>query len=351
MSLASLHIEIDKEDRNSWEKLIAQFDDASLYQSWAYGAPDKAKGRVSHIVIKEGEESLGCCQITIKKLPLYKAGIANIKWGPLCLKNGKAYNPEILTQLLLGIKEEYAIKRGYLLRISPLATEERKELLMDFFTRENFERNLSERPYRTFKLDLTPPLDDLRKNFLQKWRNCLNKAERNELTLVEGTSDGLFEIFLKLAQEMCERKDLSKMNNYIDYRKVQEKLPEPLKMRIMICKAGDEPIAATICSVMGNTGIYLLGATGQKSLKLNASYLLQWRMIQYMKENGVLYYDLGAFNPQLNPGVYHFKKGIAGKQKREEKFLGEFYGCFNLSGHIAKFLLDFAKSMRRRSEN
>ena len=63
-------------------------------------------------------------------------------------------------------------------------------------------------------------------------------------------------------------------------------------------------------------------------------------MIQWMKEIGIHYYDLGVFNPQRNPGVYHFKLGVAGKNGWEETFLGEYYGCFNLTGHIAKYLLE-----------
>ena len=70
-------------------------------------------------------------------------------------------------------------------------------------------------------------------------------------------------------------------------------------------------------------------------------------MIQWLKNNRVKYYDLGAFNPQLNPGVYQFKLGLAGKKEWEEIFLGEFEGFFNWRGHIAKHILDGFKLLRR----
>jgi len=337
--MSALHIEIDNIDRIRWDYLITQFDDASIYQTWSYGT--SAKRSVSHIVIKEGVDILGCCQVELRRAPVFnKIGIADVQWGPLCMRKGGIFNPDVLFHLMRGIKEEYAIKRGYFVRTWPHAKGDRRELSKQLLEKEGFKKNPVPRPYRTFILDLSPPLEDVRKNFLQKWRNCLNRAEKNELRVVEGTNDELYKTFLMLLGQMVERKKFDTLVNYQEYGRIQKDLPEPLKMKIMICEAAGEPVCAVICSAIGDTGIYLLGATGEKGLNLNGSYLLQWRMIQWMKENGIRYYDLGAFNPELNPGVYHFKQGIAGKKGWEETFLGEYHGCFNLTGRMAKCLLD-----------
>ena len=348
MSISPFHIEIDKIDRKSWDHLIAQFDDASISQTWSDGTIARGKKSVSHIVIKKGEDILGCCQVRLRRLPLYNLGIADIIWGPLCIKKGGMFSPDVLYHMMRALKEEYAIKRGYLLRISPHAKGESKELFKQILENEGFIRNQSLRPYRTFILDLSPPLEDLHKNFLPKWRGHLNKAERSELKVVEGTNDDLYKIFLMLAKEMVERKNLTTehINIFEHYGRIQADLPESLKMKIMICEAENEPVCATICSAIGDTGIYLLGATGEKALKLNGAYLLQWRMIQWMKGIGIHYYDLGAFNPKLNPGVYNFKQGIAGKKGWDETFIGEYHGCFNLTGRMVKFLLDCLKFLR-----
>lgn len=342
MSSETFQIEVDKIDKADWNNLIAQFDDASLYQTWSYGASSKKS--ISHIVIRDNECTIGCCQVELKHLPFSKIGVADIVWGPLCVKKGGIFNQDVLFQMIIGIKQEYAVKRGYLLRIRPHVTGERKELLKQILESEGFKRNLSERPYRTFKLDLSPSIEDLRKNFLQKWRNCLNKAERNELKVVEGTSDELYDKFLILLDQMVERKKFKV--DYGAYRCIQKDLPDNYKMKILICEANSEPVCALVCTAIGDTGIYLLGATGQKGLSLNASYLLQWYMIQWLKENGFHYYDLGAFNPELNPSVYHFKKGIAGKKECEEIFLGEYRGGFNFNGKIADFFLNYVKLLR-----
>lgn len=341
--LPLLRFEIDEIDKENWDNLISQFDDASIYQTWAY-AISSGKS-LSHIVLKEGEKILGCCQVELKCSPIYKIGIADIHWGPLCVNKEGSCNPDVLLLLLREIKKEYAIRRGYYIRIWPHTTGDRKEFLKQILESEGFNKNLSQRPYRTFILDLSQSVEDLRKNFLQKWRNCLNKAEKNGLKVVEGTSEELYNIFLKLLSQMVERKQFNTLVNYQEYRRIQMNLPEPLKMKIMICEADGEAVCAAICSAIGDTGIYLFGATGEKALKLNGAYLLQWHMIQWMKGNGIHYYDLGAFNPELNPGVYHFKKGIAGKNGWEETFLGEYHGCFNFTGRAIKIMLGCANAL------
>jgi lipid II:glycine glycyltransferase (peptidoglycan interpeptide bridge formation enzyme) len=63
-------------------------------------------------------------------------------------------------------------------------------------------------------------------------------------------------------------------------------------------------------------------------------------MISWLKQNGIRYYNLGGINPQTNPGVYHFKKGLSGE---DTLYLESFSACENpLSALFAK-----AASLRR----
>ncbi len=348
MTILPLHIEIDKIDRKSWEKLLTQFHDTSLSQVWTNRTSARRKENVSHMVIKAGEEVLGCCQVKLRHSPFYKIGIAHIRRGPLYKKRGKEVSNEVLLHLVRGIKAEYGGKRGYLIRFEPATKGNEKAVFKQILEDEGFKCNLSERPYRTLFLDLSPSLDEIRKNLLQKWRNGLNKAERMGLTIIQGTSDELYRKFLIIAHKMVERKNLPRkhLDAYEEYRRMQVTLPEQFKMQIMICKAGDEPICANVFSAVGDTGVWTFGATDEKALKVNGSYLLQWRMIQWMKERGLAYYDLGAFNPKRNPGGYHFKLGVAGKKGWEQTFLNEYRGCFNLTGRMAGYLLDFVKFLK-----
>jgi lipid II:glycine glycyltransferase (peptidoglycan interpeptide bridge formation enzyme) len=126
---------------------------------------------------------------------------------------------------------------------------------------------------------------------------------------------------------MLERKKYQPGVDHDEFREIQKKLPEHLKMRVFICEYEGKPVTATIGSAIGNTGIYLLGATGDKGLQLKGAYLSQWLMIQWMKEHGCHWYDLGGINPEKNPGVYHFKAGLSG---RDVHHIGQYELCQNL---------------------
>ena len=83
-------------------------------------------------------------------------------------------------------------------------------------------------------------------------------------------------------------------------------------MQILICENQRIPVAGLVVSAMGDSAIYLLGATSDGGLNTKGAYLLQWTMIQCLKENGIRWYDLGGIDAEGNPGVYSFKRGFSG---------------------------------------
>jgi lipid II:glycine glycyltransferase (peptidoglycan interpeptide bridge formation enzyme) len=180
------------------------------------------------------------------------------------------------------------------------------------FNEVGFNKKLNSKIKRTIILDITSEMEIIRKNLNQKWRNLLNKAEKSGLTILEGTEDYLFTIFIKIYNEMLERKQFKEGINVNFFQKVQTASPEFLKMRVFICHKGDTPIAALVGSSIGDTGQYLLGASNDIGLKIPGAYLLQWRMIEWLKQNGCRRYDLGGIDPINGSGVYKFKSGFGG---------------------------------------
>jgi lipid II:glycine glycyltransferase (peptidoglycan interpeptide bridge formation enzyme) len=76
--------------------------------------------------------------------------------------------------------------------------------------------------------------------------------------------------------------------------------------------------------------------------------LLQWQMIERLKERGCQFYDLGGINPETNPGVYHFKSGFSGEDV-------SFIPRFELSGSaLSAFVVGLGervREMRHRRKN
>jgi lipid II:glycine glycyltransferase (peptidoglycan interpeptide bridge formation enzyme) len=306
--------EVDNITKNEWDTILPEFDDATIYQTWSYGAVRWGENNLSHLVLKDGNDIVGIAQAAVKKIPGIKTGIAYIPWGPLWKRKEKEYDSEVLRCLLRTIKREFAQKKGLFVRLTPhIIDRETDANLISVFREEQFKQNSEASRYRTFLIDLSSSLPDLRKKLDQKWRNQLNRSEKNGLTVHEGSSSTLYQAFMKLQKEMQERKNYIPGVDYDEFKDVQESLSDSQKMRCVLCEHEGEPVTATIATAIGDTGIYLLGATGDKGLQLKGAYLSQWLIIKWLKERGCKYYDLGGINPENNPGVYHFKAGLSGE--------------------------------------
>ena len=307
--------EVDKIDKPSWEYLLPRFDDATIYQTWTYGAAHWGEGRLSHLVLKTAEGVVGIAQVTVMRIPIIGAGIAYVPWGPLWKRKGEATDTGNFGDMVARLRAEYAVKRGLLLRIAPNVVPEGSDRFEAILGNEGYART-SIPGYRTLVLDLTRPLDAIRKSLDQKWRNQLNRSEKNGLSVIEGTGAELYERFAGVYREMIGRKRFRSSVDIDVFSEVQRNLPEAQKMRIFICEFQGMAVAATVGTSIGDTGIYLFGATSNHGKELKGSYLLLWRMIGWMKEQGCHQCDLGGIDPEGNPGVYHFKNGISNVEVR-----------------------------------
>jgi lipid II:glycine glycyltransferase (peptidoglycan interpeptide bridge formation enzyme) len=342
---SEFNIEIDRVPRAEWCELLQRFDDASIYQTWSYGAVRWGKGNLSHLVLKKNGEVIAIAQSVIKKLPILRTGIAYVPWGPIWQNKGRGKVLENLRYILKAIREEYAERRGLLLRIVPNIVEFDSNEMRSILKEEGFQWISSALRYRTLLLNISSSLEDIRKRLEQKWRNRLNHAGTSGLKVIEGKSAKLYETFLALQREMLARKEYVPGVDYNEFGEIQKDLPDLLKMQILICEHKGKPVAAAIGSAIGDTGIYLLGATSDDGMKTKGSYLLQWRMIEWLKERGCCWYDLGGINPETNPGVYHFKRGLSGK---DIYHVGQFEACDNLaSSSLVKCSALFKKYSRK----
>jgi lipid II:glycine glycyltransferase (peptidoglycan interpeptide bridge formation enzyme) len=304
-------------DKESWTEVLGKFQDASIYQTWSYGDIRWGRKNLQHIVLKKENDIVAAVQMVIKKIPIINTGVAYTYLGPMWRRHGNE-NIELFEDILSTINTEYAIKNNYVIRIVPMVSDENADI-MKLLEKKGYVRNTDKKSYRTIILDLKGSLDDIRKSFKQKWRNQLNAAEKNKLTVIDGDGEELYRIFLTMQKEMISRKKYRPGVDYNEFREIQNDLPPNQKMKIFICSYDGEPVSAAIVSAIGNTGIYLLGATGEKGLKVKGSYLLQWKIVQWLKSIQCEWYDLGGINPDSNPGVYLFKSGLSGK---DTKYIG-----------------------------
>jgi Acetyltransferase (GNAT) domain len=306
--------DVDNVTERQWAELIDHFEDANIYQTWAYGSVRWGERNLSHLVLKQGSTACGIAQLRIVRPGHLNFGIAYLRWGPLCHLKGGELDTNVAHAMAAALRAEYVDKRRLFLEVLPnaFAGSARAKTIQSALDSFSNRRTVTDEKYRTFLLELTPSLEELRKKLDKKWRNQLNAAERNPLEIVEGDSASQYLAFSHLYAQMWQRKKFATSVNIEEFGDINERLPTSQKVRIFLCHYQGQPVAGVVCSVIGNSAIYLLGATVEEAMKLKAAYLLQWSVIRWLKNRGVKYYDLGGIDPAVNPGVYHFKSGLSG---------------------------------------
>jgi lipid II:glycine glycyltransferase (peptidoglycan interpeptide bridge formation enzyme) len=339
-------VEVDQATPTEWGSLLDRFEDANVYQTWSYGEVRWGKPNLSHLVLRRNGEVAAIAQLRIyhpAKLPF---GVAYLRWGPLFHRRGHAVEPEVARQMAHALRSEYASRRGLFLRILPnaFAGTSRSEVFQAAFSGFAAEPHVSSAKYRTFVLNLEPSLDDLRKALDKKWRNQLSKAERNGLSIVESTAPDALQKFLPMYAQMRSRKNFETTVNAEEFRRMQESLPASQRMRVLMCEEDGEPAAGIVVSAMGDSGVFLLGATSDRGLNSRGSFLLHWTFVQWLKANGFRNYDLGGIDPEANPGVYHFKEGLSGA---DLSHIAPYACCVSPWSAVAVRAVEAARKIRR----
>ncbi|MBK8274375.1 MAG: peptidoglycan bridge formation glycyltransferase FemA/FemB family protein [Nitrospira sp.] len=326
---AGYSYEVDAVDEDTWNQLLGHFTDANIYQSWSYGLVRGGGRDISHLVVKSCTRVVGIAQCRIETVPFLGAGIAYVMWGPLWALQHHRVDARTFRQIIRALHLEYVAKRGLLLRINPLLFEQDHSWAMAILREEGFSHSNNGKGSRTILMDLNLSMDQLYEQLQPHWKRELKAAQKLPLQIIEGVEDELFEQFIAIYKEMVSRKKFIEPNDIHEFRAIQRGLPAGQKMHIMLCRSSEGTCAGLVSSAIGSTAIYLFGATSRIGLKYRGSYLLQWKLIQRLKEKHVPQYDLNGINPEANPGTYKFKTDLAGEKGRDLRLVGRIESCEN----------------------
>jgi hypothetical protein len=314
--------EVDTIDDREWYRHLGEFDDANVYQTPAYGAATSGQQNASRLLLKKDGHVVAMAQARVAKLPGVKIGIAYVRWGPLWVRAGTAEQPEVFQQAIRALRNEFAGRRGLVIRLLPVLFDDNASGLASVLAEEGYAPAMAAVNGRTILMDLTHPLTTLREGMNSHWKREIKVAEKKGLQVIEGEGDELFATLIAIHREMVSRKKFAEGSDIDQFRSMQALLPDNFKMRIMICRSEAGVCAGLVCSAIGNTAVYLFGATSNVGMKSNGSYLLHWKLLGHLKARGHRVYDLNGVNPISNPGTYKFKRDLAGSNGREVAFLG-----------------------------
>jgi len=243
-------VEVDRATSADWSQMLDLFDDANIYQTAAYGEIRWGERNLSRLVLKRNGEVVGMAQLRIIRPTPFKFGMAYLRWGPLWERRGIVLDPEVPIRLARAIEDEYAGKRRLFVCILPNAFSgsRRADEFQSAFSKFTCGTKGLGDSYRTFVLDLTPTLEELRSALDAKWRNKLKQSERNRLTVISGHGSEEFRTFCEIYAQMRNRKSFETTVDAEEFARIQAALPESQRMDVSICQDNGVPIAGLVTS-------------------------------------------------------------------------------------------------------
>ncbi len=303
--------EINYED---WVRVWSNCKKSNLLQSWEYGnAKENIENWIPHrfALIDNIGQDIGLVQVLLKKNP-FIGNFARVNRGPIItIEVDDKYKKELILETIKLLKVESKNRKWRILQIAP-ELENSIEIINEL---KNFRlSHLSNEPWASGTFPLNMNDDDLIMQLNGKWRNCLRKGLKSNISLKYSNNCNedlnlLFESYAMLKQKkqfsgMTESfiKDLSKQDNDNWKFNLFFAFEDSLQKK--------DPIGTLVSIFHGDTSIYLIGTSNSIGRKINANYVLLWEAVLKAKSQGSNWFDIGGLNKETPLGISHFKKGI-----------------------------------------
>lgn len=165
----------------------------------------------------------------------------------------------------------------------------------------------------TVVLDLAPSEEELLANMKSKTRYNIRYAQRQGVTVRQGTADD-FPLIAQMYGATAARNEFA-IRPQAYYLDAWRSLYEAGMAQPFIAEYEGAPLGAVIVAAHGGRAIYMYGASTERERNRQPNYLLQWEAIRWAKERGCRLYDFwGAPDEFVESdslwGVWRFKSGF-----------------------------------------
>jgi CelD/BcsL family acetyltransferase involved in cellulose biosynthesis len=163
----------------------------------------------------------------------------------------------------------------------------------------------------SLRLNLSPDLDHLVSKFRKVTRYEIRRSEREDVAVRMARDDRDHDAWLRLYLEMAREKEFAAEDSG-HIRSVLRWLgSEPARGGLWLAHKGADLLGGIVVVRSGVRCWYVWGATS-KGNKFSAGHLLQWRAIQWAKQQGCREYDFsgGEYREGVGDGTAFFKRGF-----------------------------------------
>ena len=161
-------------------------------------------------------------------------------------------------------------------------------------------------------------LAQIRRGLNGKWRNMLVQSERLAIATTESTDPEKFAVMASMLTELERKKGFSSARDVPFFERVQRRaMSPPEQLKLYLATFEGQIVSASLTSFAGDTAVLLLAASNEEGRRTRAAHRIQWRIVEDASRAGLRWYDTGGIDPDENPGVYAFKKGLNGVELSE----------------------------------
>jgi hypothetical protein len=324
-----MHIrEVGAEDHPRFNKFLIDFPNADVLQAWEWGELKAHGGWVPLRVIgEENGKIIAAATLLKRSLPIPGASILYASRGPVM----DTKNATHVREFIEGLKRIARKHGAILLKIDPpieiTDTVSEANLRAVGFTPVAVEGFGGTQPKCVMQLDLTGrTLEEVKAAFHHKWRYNIGLAERKGVTVRLDCGREDIPVFYKLLKETTERDGfIVRPEKY--FTDMWDCLNPPGFAKIALTYFEGQPIAGAFCYLFGDRAWYTYGASSNAHRNVMPNHLMQWRLIEWAKENHCRWYDFRGVSPKRGEGDSHleglnrFKEGFS---PRFVEYIGEY---------------------------
>lgn len=297
-------VDIDNLDVQQWNELLMKSEVCDAFQTfeWAKVLKNSMNMQPFFVRVQDRAKTIGGVIILKKKIfGIFDA--YEVRGGPLYV-NGYG---SIVMKNIVGFLEKEKGKSIYLLFI-PFPT-------MNCNFRTMFrDEGYYGFPFCTIIIDLRTALEEIWNALNKKARWGVRKAERLGVKVKVADTWQEWEDYYRLHIFHGREKQYSTYSH--EFFEEMFDLHRKKMARLFVAKHEKQTIAGSLFLVYRENMIFLQNASIRAFLTQNPNNLIQWRSIEWAKENGVITYDMNGLPWEKTSylrGVYNYKKRWDGR--------------------------------------
>ncbi len=292
-----------------WENYYSNIKKANLLQSPAYA---RACAKTNYQTIRQGVFTIEDRPAAL--LQILEAGFLNKAVHGVILDRGPLWfdglgSKEDFSEFLQAFRHEFPARLGRKIRFIPEI--ENTPSFQNIMKSNGFRQHHNSEAYKTLWLDLQPDFVALKANLDKKWRNALNKSQKQGLKIIAKQDSQLLAWFLSYYEQ--DKRERNYQGPSINLLTALIREFSGGKNALILYALFDEtPIAAILIFIHGHSATYQIGYSSDLGRKKNAHNALLWHAVEVLKERNIREIDLGGINSE-DDGLTKFKKNLGGE--------------------------------------